>query len=154
MPWARIKRWLYGERRPGAIARFLNRGFASLHARGLGPESWVTLEVVGRKSGRPISFPLVMASVDGERYLVSMLGPDAAWVRNVRAASGHAVLRRGGAEPVRLEEVPVERRALILQDYLRRAPGARPHLPVHKDATLAEFEAVAARVPVFRVMRA
>jgi hypothetical protein len=151
--WARIKRWLYGDGRPGRLARFLNRGFALLHARGLGPESWVTLEVVGRKSGRAISFPLVMALVDGERYLVSMLGPDAAWVRNVRAASGRALLRHGGAEPVLLVEVPVERRAPILQEYLRRAPGARPHLPIHKDAPLAEFAAAAARIPVFRVTR-
>lgn len=152
MPWARIKRWLYGDGRPGRIAAFLNRGFAFVHASGLGPESWVTLDVVGRKSGRTISFPLVLALVDGERFLVSMLGPDAAWVRNVRAASGRAVLRHGRAEPIRLEEVPVERRARVLKDYLQRAPGARPHLPVHKDAPLTEFEAIAAQVPVFRVV--
>jgi hypothetical protein len=28
------------------------------------------LEVTGRRTGRAISFPLVMAVVDGERYLV------------------------------------------------------------------------------------
>jgi hypothetical protein len=35
---------------------------------------------------------------------------------------------------------------------LRRAPGARPHIPVDKDAPLEEFEAIAARIPVFRVL--
>ena len=84
--WGELKRWLYGGGRPGAIARLLNRGFAALHAGGFAPDHWVTLEVVGRRSGRRISFPLVMAVVDGDRFLVSMLGADAAWVRNGTAA--------------------------------------------------------------------
>ena len=36
-----------------------------------------------------------MTVLNGERYLVSMLGNDAAWVRNLRAADGSAVLRHG-----------------------------------------------------------
>ena len=133
------------------MARLLNRGFAAVHAGGIGPDHWVTLEVVGRRSGRTISFPLVMAVLEGERYLVSMLGRDVSWVRNVRAASGHAVLRHGRAEQVRLEEVEVGRRAPVLKEYLQRAPGARPHLPVDKDAPLEAFEAIADQIPVFRV---
>jgi hypothetical protein len=129
----------------------LNRGWAALHARGIAPGWLVTLEVIGRRSGRVVSFPLVMAAVDGDRYLVSMLGNDVAWVRNVKAADGYATLRHGRAERVRLEEVAVERRAPILKEYLRRAPGARPHVPVDKDAPLAEFERIAAGFPVFRV---
>jgi hypothetical protein len=35
---------------------------------------------------------------------------------------------------------------------LKRAPGARPHLPVDKDAPLSEFEKVSAQFPVFRVV--
>jgi hypothetical protein len=112
----------------------------------------VTLEVVGRRSGRAISFPLVMAVVDSERHLVSMLGADVAWVRNLHAAGGHALLRHGRTERVRLEEVPVEKRGRVLKAYLRRAPGARPHIPVDKDAPLEEFEAMAPRIPVFRVL--
>jgi deazaflavin-dependent oxidoreductase (nitroreductase family) len=130
----------------------LNRASAVLHSLGIAPNYAVTLEVVGRRSGRAISFPLVMVVVDGERYLVSMLGADAAWVRNLRAAGGHAVLRHGRTERVRLEEVPVEKRGRVLNIYLRRAPGARPHIPVDKDAPLEEFEAIAPRIPVFRVL--
>jgi len=89
--------------------------------------------------------------VDGERYLVSMLGENVSWVQNVRAAGGRAVLRSGGREEVQLEEVPAEQRAPILRAYLRRAPGARPHVPVNKDATIEEFQRVAAAFPVFRV---
>jgi deazaflavin-dependent oxidoreductase (nitroreductase family) len=112
----------------------------------------VTLEVEGRRSGRLFSLPLVMVTVDGERFLVSMLGENVAWVRNVRAAGGNAVLRHGQREQVRLEEVPAERRAAILKAYLRRAPGARPHVPVDKDAPLSEFEKIAESMPVFRVL--
>ena len=82
-----------------------------VHALGIAPNYLVTLEVVGRRSGRAISFPLVMAVVDGERYLVSMLGSDVAWVRNLRAANGHALLRHGSTERVRLDEIPVKERA-------------------------------------------
>jgi hypothetical protein len=49
-----------------------------VYALGIAPNHLVTLEVPGRRSGRPISFPLVMAVVDGQRYLVSMLGADVA----------------------------------------------------------------------------
>ena len=114
----------------------------------------VTLEVTGRKSGRIFSLPLVMAIVDGQRYLVSMLGDNVQWVHNVRAAGGKAVLRHGHREEIRLEEVPAGQRAPILKAYLQRAPGARPHVPVDKDAALSEFEKIAAAIPVFRVVRA
>jgi hypothetical protein len=151
MLWEPAKRWLYRGNRPGAIARLLNRGFAALHASRRAPAHWVTLEVTGRRSGRAISFPLVMVTQHGERYLVSMLGSESAWVRNAAAAEGRAVLIHGRREPVRLEELAVEKRAPVLKEYLRLAPGARPHVPVDKDAPLASFEAVAPRVPVFRV---
>jgi deazaflavin-dependent oxidoreductase (nitroreductase family) len=111
-----------------------------------------TLEVTGRKSGRVFSLPVVIAIVDGERYLVSMLGDNVQWVQNVRAAGGRAVLRSGGREEVQLEEVSADQRAPILKAYLQRAPRARPHVPVKKDASLAEFQEVAAAFPVFRVV--
>jgi hypothetical protein len=147
-----FKRWLYRGRRPNAIARVLNRGWATLHAFGVAPDYLVTLQVPGRRTGRPISFPLVMAVVDGQRYLVSMLGENVAWIQNLRAAGGRALLRHGRSEHVRLEEVAVGERAPVLKAYLKRAPGARPHVPVDKDAPLEAFAAVAARIPVFRVL--
>ncbi|HME73401.1 MAG TPA: nitroreductase family deazaflavin-dependent oxidoreductase [Myxococcota bacterium] len=152
--FAAIHRWLYRAGRPNALARALNRGWALVHALGVAPNYLVTLQVVGRRSGHLISFPLVMAVVDGERYLVSMLGADVAWFRNLRAAGGHALLRHRLTERVRLEEIAVEKRGPVLKAYLKRAPGARPHVPVDKDAPLPEFEAIAARIPVFRVVAA
>src|SRR5213593_2009744 len=144
-------RWLYRGQRPNWIARILNRAWAAVGSSGVASNYLVTLEVTGRKSGRTISLPVVVAIVDGQRYLVSMLGNNVQWVQNVRAAGGRAVLRSGGREEVELEEVPADQRAPILRDYLQRAPGARPHVPVNKDATLAKFQRVAATFPVFRL---
>jgi deazaflavin-dependent oxidoreductase (nitroreductase family) len=147
-----FKRWLYRGQRPNWIARVLNRAWAAVASSGVASDYLATLEVSGRKSGRTISLPVVIAIVDGQRYLVSMLGDDVNWVRNVRAAGGRAVLRSGGREEIRLEELPAGQRAPILKAYLQRAPGARAHLPVSKDAALAEFQRVAAEFPVFRLV--
>jgi deazaflavin-dependent oxidoreductase (nitroreductase family) len=144
-------RWLYRGQRPNWIARIMNRATAAAASMGFAANYLETLEVIGRKSGRTFSLPVVIAVVDGERYLVSMLGDNVSWVQNVRAAGGRAILRSGGREQVQLEEVPAEQRAPILRAYLQRAPGARPHVPVNKDAALAEFQKVAAAFPVFRV---
>lgn len=143
--------WLHRGRRPNWLARGLNELWAVVHALGVAPNYLVTLQLLGRRSGKLITFPLVMVVIGGERYLVSMLGPDVAWVRNLPATGHRALLRHGQTEIVQLDETPVERRGRILQAYARRAPGARPHLPVPVDAPLAEFEAVAAQLPVFRV---
>jgi F420H(2)-dependent quinone reductase len=101
------------------------------------------LEVRGRRSGPVISFPVVIADYDGERYLVAMLGQNTNWVRNLRAADGRAVLRHGRREAVHLQEVAAEGRPAILRRYLALAPGARPHIPVDRHANLEEFEWIA-----------
>mgnify|MGYP002737751268 CR=1 FL=1 len=111
----------------------------------------MTLEVVGRKSGKVISLPIVMVDHDGHWYLVSMLGNDANWVRNVNAGGGRAVIRRKTAREVVLRDVPVAERAPIIRRYLEVAPGGRPHIPVDRRAPLAAFDAIAADYPVFRV---
>ncbi len=151
MFFKQFHQWLYRGNHPNPLARIQNRGWALLHSLGIAPNYLVTLEVVGRRSGRVISFPLAMVLLDGERYLVSMLGANATWVRNVRAAGGQAILRHGRSEQVLLEEVAVEKRARVLKAYLHIAPGARPHIPVDKDAPLKEFEKIAAAYPVFRL---
>jgi hypothetical protein len=144
---------MYREGRPNAVAKALNRISAILHSAGIFPNYFVTLEVVGRKSGKIISFPLAMTVMNGERYLVSMLGPESNWVRNLKAAGGKATLRHGITEQVLLEDVDASQRAPILKAYLRLAPGARPHIPVSKDAPVSEFEKIAPEYPVFRVKR-
>jgi len=152
MDYPTVKRWLYHGQRPNWIARTLNRLWAAIASAGAASSlGMATLEVTGRTSGRTIALPVVVAVVDGERYLASMLGEDTQWVKNVRAAGGRAALRSGAREQILLEEVPAEQRAPILRAYLQRAPGARPHVPVDKDAPLTDFEPIAAAYPVFRV---
>ncbi|CAG0993428.1 hypothetical protein ANAEL_02438 [Anaerolineales bacterium] len=146
-----LKRWLYRGGRPNAIAKVINKGWASFHSLGLFPNYMVTLEVMGRRSGKLISFPLAMVVVDGERHLVSMLGEEANWVRNLKAAGGKANLRHGISEKVLLEEVEVNQRAKIIKAYLQIAPGARPHIPVDKDTSIVEFEKIASKIPVYKV---
>ena len=147
-----LRGWFYRGGRPNRVARALDRCTTALYALGVAPNYLVTLEVRGRRSGRTIAVPLVMAVVGGERYVVSMLGEKANWVRNVRAVGGEVAIRHGLREELRLEEVAVDRRAPVLKAYLRRAPNARAHLPVSKDAPLAEFERVTSWLPVFQVV--
>src|SRR6266545_1132022 len=96
-------RAMYVGNRANATARRLARFWARAIVLGLLPKRWVTLEVVGRRSGRVVRFPLGMADWDG-------------------------------------------------QCYLQTAPGARPHIPVDRHAAVAEFQAIASRYPVFRVV--
>src|SRR6516225_8965412 len=145
-----LAKWLYRDGRPNRVASILNRWSAAVHAVGVAPNYLVTLDVRGRRTGRTISLPLVMVVLEGERYLVSMLGAEVEWVRNVKAAGGNVILRHGRREEVRLEEVPPNQRASVLKAYLKRAPGARPHLPVRKDASLSNFEQISSRFPVFK----
>lgn len=151
MAYADYMRWMYRGKRPNWLARVQNRFGAAVAATGLVARYMQTLEVTGVKSGRTIALPIVVVALDGERYLVSMLGERAHWVHNVRAAGGQAVLVRGRREAINLEEVPAARRAPILKAYLHRAPGGRPHIPLSKDAPVEEFATIAADYPVFRV---
>ena len=144
-------RWMYRHGRPNAWARWQNRLSAAVFGAGAWPRRAAALEVMGRKSGRVITFPIVITDYDGDRYLVSMLGENVNWVRNVRAADGAAVLRHGKSEAVRLVEVPAEAKAPILRRYVEVAPGGRPHIAVDRRAPLEEFEKIAPTIPVFRI---
>ena len=142
--------WFYREGRATGPGRVFGRFWSVLADRSLTPSFVVTLETVGWKTGRRSAIPVVLADLDGERYVVSMLAERPPWVRNVRAADGRVVIRHGRARDVRLVEVPAEDRAPI-SAYLRRASGARPHIPVDPDAPLADFARVAPDYPVFRI---
>jgi hypothetical protein len=120
-------------------------------AAGVWPKRAATLEVRGRRSGRVISFPVVIAGFEGQRYLVAMLGEKTNWVRNVRAAGGRAVLRHGRRESLHLEEVAIHDRPAILRRYLALAPGARPHIAIDRHSSLEEFDRIAPQIPVFRI---
>jgi len=146
--------WLYRGGRPHLLASLLNRLQTVVAAAGLPPHRVKALEVRGRRTGRQITFPVVVADYGGKHYLVAMLGASANWVANVRAADGRAALRHGRREVVRLVELEPAERAPILKRYLEVAPGARAHFPVDPDAPLSDFESIASRYPVFRIQAA
>ena len=147
-----VYRWLYRGGRPNRVAAALNRWWAMVSSAGLWPNRLAAVEVRGRRTGRLISFPVVIADYQGDRFLVAMLGEGTSWVSNVRAAGGRAVLCHGRREAVHLEEVDPPARAPILRRYLQVAPGARPHIPVDRRAPLVDFERIAGQYPVFRIL--
>ena len=146
-----LQRWQYRGGRPRWSARITNRLGSIIFAAGIGPNQAATLEVRGHKSGRTISFPVVVADYEGERYLVAMLGQQTKWVRNLRAGDGRAVLQHGQREEVSLVEDLSDKRAPILRRYLDLAAGARPFFAIDRSAPLSEFERVVDQYPVFRV---
>jgi deazaflavin-dependent oxidoreductase (nitroreductase family) len=146
-----LMRLFYRDWRPTRIGRWVNRFACWWSGLGLPPRFQAALEVRGRTSGRRRSNPVVVATVEGKRYLVSMLGMDSDWVKNVEAAQGEAVIRQGRRRHVHLVAVPPDQRAPILREYVRIATSGRRHFPVPVGAPLADFEAIANRYPVYRI---
>src|SRR5947208_2417924 len=91
---------------------------------------------------------------DGQRYLVAPRG-NTEWVRNVKAAGGEAVLKHGKSDAVRLEELPVEQRAPLIQAYLKKtARVTKREFGIEPDAPIEEFQRIAPDHPVFRITSA
>jgi len=144
-----LLRLFYRDWRPTRLGRWANR-FARWLSD-LGVSSGAVLEVRGRTSGEPRSIPVVIATVGEERYLVSMLGSESDWVKNVEAAHGDAVIREHGRHDVHLVGVPTDERAPIISEYVHVGTSGREHIPVAVDAPLSQFEAIADRYPVYRI---
>jgi hypothetical protein len=140
----------YKSGRATGLGKAFSRFWSAWASFGLPPRRQVGLEVTGRRTGRPHTVALVIAGYEGADYLVSMLG-ECEWVKNVRA-SGEAHIISGRRRKVRLEEVPIERRAAIIKEYIRLAPGGRPHIGLGTTATLADCQRVAPNHPVFRIL--
>ena len=137
--------------RPSGPTRLMNRFVSILASMGIGQKKTITLEVRGRKTGEPRSVAVNIAEHEGQRYLVAPRG-ETEWVRNVRAAGGEAMLRRGKNERVKLEEIPVAERAPIVQTYLRQnAWVTKREFGIEPDAPRSEFERIAGDHPTFRI---
>ena len=141
---------------PGLLPRALEAGYGAVFRviakLGLPPSFVVLLETRGRRTGTVRATVLLTATHDGQVYLVSVLGDDTDWVRNVRANGGEATLRHGKRLPVRLDEVPPAERAPVLKAYLKWAFGARRIFEVSHKAPVDDFERIAGRHPVFRIV--
>src|SRR5215471_778091 len=71
-----IMRLFYRDWRPTILGRWVNRLNCWWSGLGLPPHFQAALETRGRVSGRMRFNPVVIATVDGKDYLVSMLGPE------------------------------------------------------------------------------
>jgi len=147
-------RYFYRGWRPTRIGRLWSRAYAWVSGLGLLPRLLLTLQTTDRTSGRVNSTILVVATYQGNRYLVSMLGEGSEWVQNVRAAGGRACIKRGRLQPVLLTEVPPHERAPIIKAWAQVATSGRHHLPVSHDAPLSAFDAIAGEYPAFRIDQA
>lgn len=148
-------------RAPSRWYAWLNRHLGGALARvGLVPSDVVSLDVVGRRSGATRRTLVVLTHHRGSAYLVALAG-ESQWVRNVRAADGHAVLRRRSAHPVVLEELPEEDRPPVLAAYLAQAAGrggagssarqAESYFGLPPHPTADDLARIAGYYPVFRV---
>ena len=144
-------RFFYRDWRPTRLGRFWSKLFAWISGLGLTPQILLALQVKDRSTGRLRANILAVARYQGQRYLVSMLGDGSEWVKNVRAASGKAFIKRGGSHPVMLTEIPAKERAPILKAWCLVATSGRQHLPVSHQASISDFEAIAEYYPVFRI---
>jgi deazaflavin-dependent oxidoreductase (nitroreductase family) len=155
--YSAARRYRAPSRLYGRLSRWIGVPLTSL---GLAPRQAVTLEVPGRRTGRPRRNPVLITTFDGAEYLVSLAG-ESEWVRNARAAGGRAVLHRRGARAVQLVELPPDSRAPVLAAY--QAAGAarsgeaaarvqaRFNFGLGPEPTLADFEPIADRYPVFGI---
>jgi hypothetical protein len=146
-----LMRLFYRDWRPTVLGRWINRLNCWWSGLGLPPRFQAALEIRGRVSGRMRANPVVIATLEGKHYLVSMLGPNSDWVKNVEAAHGDAVIRQGRRRQVHLFQVPPGQRAPILREYVRIATSGRRHFPLSVDAPLSDFEAISERYPVYRI---
>jgi hypothetical protein len=146
-----FNRLFYRNRRPTWRGHWVSQVFCWLAYVGLSPRSWVALQVRDRVSGRMRADAVVIPSVGGQQYIVSMFGTISDWVHNIEAARGDAVISHGGSQRVHLVLVPPEDRAPILQEYVRVASSGRKHFPLPVGAPLADFAAIAADYPVYRI---
>jgi F420H(2)-dependent quinone reductase len=147
-------------RPPAAWYRRLNWLGVVLTSLGLAPRDAVTLQVRGRTTGKVRRVPILRTRHRGDDYLVALAG-ESQWVRNVRAAHGHAVIRRGRARQVHLEELPPTGRAEIIAEYLRagqrrsgaeaNADQARFYFGLNPEPSIDDIRAIVDNYPVFRI---
>ena len=144
--------------RPPLILKPMNKVFIALLRLGVPisrREPAVVLTVPGRKTGKPRSTPVTPMDVDGERYVVNGY-PGADWVHNVRAAEEATLTKGRHSERVRMVEVPPEQARPVLRAFPGFAPTGVDIMKrsgVLTEGTPDELEALAGRLPVFRVDR-
>jgi deazaflavin-dependent oxidoreductase (nitroreductase family) len=122
--------------RVGLFVRANNAVMRALIDTGVRIGTFAVLIVPGRRTGRPVTIPLVVFPHDGNRYLVASYGVVNVvnWVRNrnLRAVDGRAELRRGRKiEKITAEELSAEEAGQVLRFSLQNGPPGIPRVVVH-----------------------
>lgn len=113
--------------RVGTVERFGNMVMGSLLRLGVPIGKFRLLVVRGRVSGRPIETPLALFEYGGQRHLLAAYGT-VNWVRNLRAADGQGLLRRGHTvEYIRAIELPPAEAAVVYRAALQSGPPGIPY---------------------------
>ncbi|MEN3361606.1 MAG: hypothetical protein V7637_5588 [Mycobacteriales bacterium] len=99
--------------RPPWAARVIGGRMARLFR----PSVVCLLSVRGRASGQWRSVPVAVLEHGGQEYLVGAYG-HTEWSRNLRAAGGGRLTRRGRVEEFTAVEVPTEQRPPLIEAYL------------------------------------
>ena len=111
---------------------FVQRVFNPLALR-FGIAGAQKLSVPRRRTGDRQEIPVMPVEHQGGRYLVSVRG-ESEWVRNLRAAGGHADL---DGTPIATTEIPPDERPAIVELYRKKAGrGVASHfdaLPAPED---------------------
>jgi deazaflavin-dependent oxidoreductase (nitroreductase family) len=118
-----------------------------------GKEHPVVLTVPGRKSGQPRSTPVTPMNVDGQRFVVATF-PAADWVANVRATDSVTLADGRRTQQVRMVELELEQAAPVLRLFGEQVPAGVGFLKrsgLVTNGTSDEVEALAGRLPVFRI---
>jgi deazaflavin-dependent oxidoreductase (nitroreductase family) len=77
------------------------------------------LAVRGRTSGQWRTTPVAVLTYGGDDYLLSAYG-HTDWSRNLRASGAGRLTRRRRTEDIEVEEVPADRVAPLMAEYLRQ----------------------------------
>lgn len=77
----------------------------------LSKSSEITITVIGRKSGRPVSIPVWFVWEDGKLYLLPVTGSDTQWYKNV-LKNPSIRIKAGGAE-AEIQAVPAQDATLV-----------------------------------------
>jgi len=137
--------------KPSGLVKAMNSLVGRLASWGLIPGGTALLQVKGRRSGQTRSTAVTWVEHDGQRYLVAPRG-NTECVRHVRAAAGDAVLKHGKSDAVRLEDLPLEQQAPLIQAYLKKtASVTKREFGIEPDAPIEEFQRIAPDHPVFRI---
>ena len=130
--------------------RVINAIIKWLLKHGMKPDSYFLLTVIGRKSGKPHSVPVVIVEREAKQWLAAPYGV-VDWVKNARAA-GTVTLSRGHLnQDYAIQELPPQEAAPILKQYLQQFPITKPYFDAKPDSPLDEFVLEANSRPVFEL---